>query len=257
MKKLISNIFVQRILWILFILLAWECSVKAELVPKSALPSLETVFKELLSSSLNGDLLIQAYNSIIIIFKGIVIGFGLSIIMVYLSTISRVFKSFLDTIILLANPLPGVAILPLIMIWFGISENAVLAIIVHAILWPLIININTGLKSMPKVYKEVSLNMGISSIRFIKDILIYSTMPFIISGFKIGWARGWRALISAEMIFGAVGSVGGIGVYIYRQRSFANPPGIFAGLIVVMIIGIVIEEIIFRIIENKTINKWS
>ena len=257
MKKVLKNIFIQRLLWIVLLLLVWEITVLLKLIPPSALPSIEDVCKELIKAITKGELLRQTFNSISIILKAMVISFIMALIIIYLSEISKIFKSFLDTVILILNPLPGVAILPLIMIWFGISENAILAIIVHAIVWPLIINLNTGLNDMPKVYREVSMNLGLSSLKFIKDILLYSTMPCIISGFKIGWARAWRALISAEMIFGAVGSVGGIGIYIYRQRAFANPSGIFAGLIIVMLIGIFIEEVVFKFIENKTINKWK
>ena len=257
MTKVFKNIFIQRLLWIVLLLLVWEITVLLKLIPQSALPSIEDVCKELIKAITKGELLRQTFNSISIILKAMVISFIMALIIIYLSEISKIFKSFLDTVILILNPLPGVAILPLIMIWFGISENAILAIIVHAIVWPLIINLNTGLNDMPKVYREISMNLGLSSLKFIKDILLYSTMPFIISGFKIGWARAWRALISAEMIFGAVGSVGGIGIYIYRQRAFANPSGIFAGLIIVMVIGIFIEEVVFKFIENKTINKWK
>lgn len=257
MKKVLKNIFIQRLLWIVLLLLVWEITVLLKLIPQSALPSIEDVCKELIKAITKGELLRQTFNSISIILKAMVISFIMALIIIYLSEISKIFKSFLDTVILILNPLPGVAILPLIMIWFGISENAILAIIVHAIVWPLIINLNTGLNDMPKVYREISMNLGLSSLKFIKDILLYSTMPFIISGFKIGWARAWRALISAEMIFGAIGSVGGIGIYIYRQRAFANPSGIFAGLIIVMVIGIFIEEVVFKFIENKTINKWK
>lgn len=218
MKKVLKNIFIQRLLWIVLLLLVWEITVLLKLIPQSALPSIEDVCKELIKAITKGELLRQTFNSISIILKAMVISFIMALIIIYLSEISKIFKSFLDTVILILNPLPGVAILPLIMIWFGISENAILAIIVHAIVWPLIINLNTGLNDMPKVYREVSMNLGLSSLKFIKDILLYSTMPFIISGFKIGWARAWRALISAEMIFGAVGSVGGIGIYIDKEH---------------------------------------
>ena len=192
MKKVLKNIFIQRLLWIVLLLLVWEITVLLKLIPQSALPSIGDVCKELIKSITKGELLRQTFNSISIILKAMVISFIMALIIIYLSEISKIFKSFLDTVILILNPLPGVAILPLIMIWFGISENAILAIIVHAIVWPLIINLNTGLNDMPKVYREVSMNLGLSSLKFIKDILLYSTMPFIISGFKIGWARAWK-----------------------------------------------------------------
>ena len=74
---------------------------------------------------------------------------------------------------------------------------------------------------------------------------------------KIGWARAWRALISAEMVFGAVGSKGGIGWYLLNQRTFMDTSGLFAGIILVILIGIFVEDVVFGAIESRTLKKWG
>lgn len=82
-------------------------------------------------------------------------------------------------------------------------------------------------------------------------------MASIIMGLKSGWARAWRALIAAEMIFGTTGALGGLGWDIYIKRSYLDMPGMLATLIVLMVIGILIEDLLFKFIENKTIKKWG
>ena len=82
-------------------------------------------------------------------------------------------------------------------------------------------------------------------------------MAYLISGLKIGWARGWRAFISAEMVFGAVGEKGGIGWYILTQRTFMNTAGLFAGIILVIIVGMLVEDVLFGAIEKHTLEKWG
>ena len=112
MKKILKNIFIQRLLWITLLLLIWQITVSLKLIPKSALPSIGDVYKELIKSITKGQLLSQTFNSISIILKAIIISFIMAIIIIYLSEISKIFRSFLDTVILILNPLPGVAILP-------------------------------------------------------------------------------------------------------------------------------------------------
>ena len=110
MKKVLKNIFIQRLLWIVLLLLVWEITVLLKLIPQSALPSIGDVCKELIKSITKGELLRQTFNSISIILKAMVISFIMALIIIYLSEISKIFKSFLDTVILILNPLPGVAI---------------------------------------------------------------------------------------------------------------------------------------------------
>ena len=82
-------------------------------------------------------------------------------------------------------------------------------------------------------------------------------LPHLLSGVKIAFARSWRALIGAEMVFGAMGTTGGIGWYIFKQRTFMNTSGLFAGILTVILVGILVESALFRLIEKKTIEKWG
>ena len=99
--------------------------------------------------------------------------------------------------------------------------------------------------------------MGLSMIRLIMDIYLPASLPSILSGLKVGWARAWRALISAEMIFGVSGAVGGLGWFIYVKRYQMDTAGTFAALVVIMIIGILIEHLLFNSLEKHTIRKWG
>ena len=80
---------------------------------------------------------------------------------------------------------------------------------------------------------------------------------WILTGLKIGWGRAWRALISAEMVFGMIGSLGGIGYYIYTNRAYGNMTKVMVGVISVVIIGVVVEHLFFGLIEKATVKKWG
>lgn len=74
---------------------------------------------------------------------------------------------------------------------------------------------------------------------------------------KIGWSRAWRAVISAEMIFGTIGSGGGLGWFIYNKRIFMDTPGMYGGVIILMLIGLIVENLFFRTVERRIAHVYS
>jgi NitT/TauT family transport system permease protein len=176
---------------------------------------------------------------------------------VLLSEISVIFNDFLEIMISVAHPLPGIAIIPLVILWIGIGEKAILFIIIHAMIWPVIINLKSGIQSIPEIYIDLSEVYNFSKADKIKHIYLMGILPHIFSGLKIAWARGWRALISSEMVFGVVGTSSGLGWYIFKQRVFMNTGGLYGGLVIIIILGLLVEGIVFQKLENTYIGKWS
>ena len=187
----------------------------------------------------------------------LVISGVLAVVLALLSTWSNVMESLIDTLTALAHPLPGLALLPLIIMWFGTGSGAVTAIVVHSALWPVLVNLLSGFRSMPSIYEDIGRSLSMSTAAITLEIRLRASMAYLISGLKIGWARGWRAFISAEMVFGAVGEKGGIGWYILTQRTFMNTAGLFAGIILVIIVGMLVENVLFGAIEKHTLEKWG
>jgi NitT/TauT family transport system permease protein len=74
---------------------------------------------------------------------------------------------------------------------------------------------------------------------------------------KVGWAFAWRTLIAAELIFGVSSGNGGLGWFIYENKNSLDIPNVFAGLLAVIVIGLIVENGIFRSIENRTIRRWG
>lgn len=88
-------------------------------------------------------------------------------------------------------------------------------------------------------------------------ILIPASLPAIISGLKISWAFAWRTLIAAELVFGISSSQGGLGWFIFRNRNELLTDKVFAGLVTVILIGLIVETVIFRLIEQVTVRRWG
>ena len=79
----------------------------------------------------------------------------------------------------------------------------------------------------------------------------------ILTGLKIGWAFAWRTLIAAELVFGVSQGSGGLGWYVFENKNLLEIANVFAGLFTVILIGLFVENLIFRTIEQRTIRRWG
>jgi NitT/TauT family transport system permease protein len=101
------------------------------------------------------------------------------------------------------------------------------------------------------------MNYGLRGLRYVTKILIPAAFPSILTGLKIGWAFAWRTLIAAELVFGVSSRSGGLGWFIFENRNQLEIPSVFAGLLTVILIGLLVESVIFRALENATVRKWG
>ena len=88
-------------------------------------------------------------------------------------------------------------------------------------------------------------------------LLVPAALPSILSGLKIGWAFAWRTLIAAELVFGATSGKGGLGWYIFQNRNELYTDKVFAGLAAVILIGLLVENLLFANIERLTVKRWG
>ena len=155
------------------------------------------------------------------------------------------------------NPLPAIALLPLALLWFGLGEGSLIFVLVHSVLWPLALNTYSGFLGVSETQRMAGRNYGLKGVRFVALILVPAALPAILSGLKVGWAFAWRTLIAAELVFGATSSQGGLGWYIYQNRNELYTDNVFVGLTVVIIIGLLVENLIFNGLERITIKRWG
>jgi NitT/TauT family transport system permease protein len=154
------------------------------------------------------------------------------------------------------NPLPGVAVLPLAMLLFGLNETALRFVIVNATIWPIAIALSTGFKTTNPTIVAVGRNIGLSRVRVITDVLAPAALPYAISGLKTAWAFGWRTIIAAELVFGVAGSEGGLGNFINNARLYLLTDQMFAGLVTIALLG-VLFEMLFGMLERRTVVRWG
>ena len=170
---------------------------------------------------------------------------------------SRIGSDFLETAAAMFNPLPAIALLPLALIWFGLGSASIVFVLVHSVLWAVALNTHSGFMVVSNTLRMVGQNYGLKGLRYIAMIFVPAAFASILTGLKIGWAFAWRTLIAAELVFGVSSGQGGLGWFIFEKRNTLDIAGVFSGLLTVIVIGLVVENLIFRTIERMTVKKWG
>lgn len=255
-KRLQVPRFLQTCFWLALLLLIWEAASRSGLVSEYLLPPFSKVAENAVYELFHTVFGLQVLNSMRLVLLGVLISFLLAIAFALMCTYSRILESLILSLCTIFNPLPGMAVMPVLMMWFGIGDGVILALICHAVLWPLTTNLLVGFRSIPTIYREWAQNIRLSPLNNLTNVLVFAVMPSFLSGLRIGWGRAWRSLISAEMVFGMIGTLGGLGYYIYTNRAYGNITNVFVGVVVIVVIGICVEQL-FHVIEQHTIVKWG
>jgi len=255
-EKLINQTSVRRILIVLALAAIWQ-AYGAWLSNPLIFPSFGAVLDALWESILTRNLLWRAWSSIVVLAKGYVIGVALALAITALAVSTRVGSDLLSTLTAMFNPLPAIALLPIALLWFGLGETSLVFVLVHSVLWPLALNTHAGFTAVSDTLRMAGRNYGLTGLRYVAGVLIPAAFPSILAGLKIAWAFAWRTLIAAELVFGVSSRSGGLGWFIFENRNELNIPEVFAGLVMVILIGLAMEGVVFRAIEARTVRLWG
>lgn len=221
------------------------------------LPSFVQTANAFIDGIASGELLSKVWISLTVLIKGYLIGIVLAFGLTTLAVSTQLGRDLLSTLTAMFNPLPAIALLPLSLLWFGLGENSLIFVLVHSVLWALALNTYAGFLGVSETQRMAGRNYGLRGLRFVWYILIPAALPSILAGLKIGWAFAWRTLIAAELVFGASSGKGGLGWYIFQNRNELYTDKVFAGLAAVILIGLLVENLLFNTFERLTIKRWG
>lgn len=255
MKKNTKSIIAQ-VCFIFAALAVWQLLYSLDIWPDLLFPSLSSIGKALIAAFAKRNFGGMVVHSLGLLLKGLILGTVVAMICSSLSIMSDTVASIYNLIVAMFDLIPGIALIPVAILWLGIGDAAIIFMVFHSVVWPLSRSIIDGFKTVPDLYLEVGENIGLSKAKLVFGVFLPAALPRIFSGIKTGWARAWRGLISAEMVFGG-GTALGIGFFITDRRTNLDVAGIFAAILVIIVIGIVIEYGIFQFFERHTFKKWG
>jgi NitT/TauT family transport system permease protein len=248
--------FLRKALIVLVLAAIWEGYARW-LDNELLFPTLGATLQAMWTATQNGTLPDRAWTSLSVLLTGYGIGVVLAFLFAVLAVTTRIGSDLLDTLTSMLNPLPAIALLPLALLWFGLGAQSLVFVLLHAVLWPVALNAHSGFRAVPPTLRMVGRNYGLTGINFVTRILLPAAFPSILAGLKIGWAFAWRTLIAAELVFGVSNGSGGLGWYIFENKNLIQIPEVFAGLLTVILIGLAVENLVFRTVERNTVHRWG
>jgi NitT/TauT family transport system permease protein len=255
-ERIYNQSTVRKVFILIMLATLWE--VYTRLLNNSLLfPTFSATIEAFVEALVSGGLLGKAWTSIKVLLIGYSAGIALAALLTVVAITSRFGTDLLETLTSMFNPLPAIALLPLALIWFGLGTGSLVFVLIHSVLWAVALNTHSGFLSVSTTMRMVGRNYGLRGLSYVARILIPAAFPSILTGLKIGWAFAWRTLIAAELVFGVSSGSGGLGWFIYENKNQLEIPNVFAGLLTVIIIGLLVENVIFRTIEARTVRKWG
>ena len=138
-------------------------------------------------------------------------------------------------------------------LWFGLTDSGIIFVTAIGAIFAVTINTYTGVKNIDPSFIEAARNMGAKGGQLVTTILIPAAFPYMITGFKQGWAFAWRGVIGAELLFSFLG----LGFLLNVGRQLNDVSQVIAMMLVIMGIGILIDGFVFKKLEDKVMTKWG
>ncbi len=255
-EQLFNQVWLRKCVILVLIAIVWEAYGR-HLDNPLLVPTFSDTVIALWGGLKSGVLIDRAHTSVNVLLIGFSVGVFLAAVLTILAITTQIGTDFLETVTAMFSPLPAIALLPLALIWFGLGIGSLVFVMVHSVLWPLALNTHAGFRAVSPTLRMVGRNYGLGGLGLVLKILIPAAFPSILAGLKIGWAFAWRTLIAAELVFGVASGKGGLGWYIFESKNQLDIPEVFAGLLTIIVIGLLVENVIFRTIENKTVRRWG
>ena len=247
------NLLGKKIAFYILIIVVWQGIDSADIWPDNIFPSPIEVGEDLLFGISDGSLFYGIATSMwrLIIGLAIAIGGGmlLGIFMARVETVNQTIGS----LVLGLQSIPSVAWVPLAILWFGLSDAGIVFVTAIGAIFAVTINTYTGVKNINPSFIEAARNMGAKGTQLVTTILIPAAFPYMITGFKQGWAFAWRGVIGAEILFSFLG----LGFLLNAGRSLNDVSQVIGIMVVIMLIGLIIDGVIFKRLETKVMSRWG
>jgi len=207
--------------------------------------SLDMIYKGLLPSYFGETLMRLIVGSLIGLALGIPVGLLLGI--------NRTVADMFYPIMNFFQSVSGIAIFPIVVIWWGNSDETVLAIILYTSFFPVAFTVLSGVREIPIKNIHAVRTLGASRLQIIRDVLLPGAMPHIATGARVSIGFAWRAVIAGEMLAGREG----LGWMIFTAQDADKTSQVILGMVLIGVTWIILDHYLLRPFEADTIDRWG
>jgi NitT/TauT family transport system permease protein len=240
----------KKVLFYLLILALWEAVYQ---IRPAALPSPFEVFRTLLEGILEKGYL----EGMVVSLRRIAIGYGLSIaagiLLGILLAWSRTLEETMGSAIISLQALPSICWLPLALIWFGLSEGAIIFVVVIGSLLSITMATTVGIKRVPPILTSAARTMGARGLRLHLHVTFPAALPSVVEGMKQGWSFAWRSLMAGELLF----VTQGIGHHLAMGRELNDMSQVIAVMLLIVGMGLLVDLFVFATLERRIRERWG
>lgn len=165
----------------------------------------------------------------------------------------RVLREFVDPVIRSLYPIPGIAWIPLAILWFGLGNTAVVFVVFIAEFFPLYFSTEAGVRSINPLLIDAARCYGAKRLTLLRRVVLPAATPNIITGMRIALGGAWRMIVAGEML----ASQTGIGSVLTEARYQFRADDLMMAMVLISIVGYVTERLLVGTLEKKTIQKWE
>lgn len=247
-RPTIGNHGLLMISWIapVVVLIAWEWLAQSGWLSPQVLPApskvARTAFKLLLSGSLLNDLGVSLLRAA----AGFAIGGGIGFALGTLVGFSRIAQALIDRSVQMIRAIPFLAMVPLVIVWFGVGEGEKIFLVSLGVAFPIYINTTLGIRQVDPKLLELGRVQGLGTWQTVRRIILPGALPSILTGVRYSLATAWLALVVAETI----GAQSGLGFLAMDAREFLRTDVIVLTILIYALIGVAADSIA-RLLERR------
>jgi sulfonate transport system permease protein len=234
--------------WIapIVLLISWEVASRTGLLPKVLLPAPLDVARAAVTAVVHGKLLQHLGVSALRAAVGLVIGSSIGLVLGLLTGVSRPLQLVLDTPLQMLRAVPALALVPLVILWFGLGETAKLFIVSVTVVFPVYLNTFHGVRSVDPQLVEMARTYHVSGFRLYREIIFPGALPSILVGLRFALGLSWLVLIVAETI----GATQGLGYVAMNAREFMQMDVLVLTIVLWAILG-KLADVLARELERR------
>ena len=245
-----------KLLAIAFFLALWQVLVLFEVKPAYVLPPPSDVFARLGADLANGELVAATAITLRRALAGYAVSIAIGVALGLAVARSRVLRAALGSLITGLQTMPSIAWFPLAILLFKLGEGAITFVIILGAAPAIANGLIHGVDHIPPLLLRAGRVLGARGISAYRHVVLPAALPGFAGGLKQGWAFAWRSLMAGELLV-IIANRPSLGVRLQFARELSDAAGLMAAMIVILVIGIVIDAVLFGQLERTIRRRWG
>ena len=237
-----------RLAAIAILVAIWQLVYQSGFFDKVVLPSPLQVWRALGHDLGNGVIWRNTEASIVRLLIGFTVSVAAGTVFGLLEVASNFFERSFGSLVVGLQSLPSIAWLPLAVLWFGLSEQAVLFVVIIGSFPAVALATMNSVRQVPPLLQRAGRTMGASGWRLYRHVVLPAAIPGYVGGMQQGWAFAWRSLMAGELI---IASANGLGGLLTRSQQNLETPTVIAVMAVIVIIGMFVDLAVFGTLDSR------